>query len=202
MSDKAKWLNEPPDPSEVLSLNKDGTGKYIPYDKIIEKLYLLCGHQWSDSNLRVTYINLPNKLTLITGTVEVELNYEINGEKINRKLSGGANFVVNKTLIPHTTASVRSLAIMSTVKILGKQFGWGLNKSEENPIPQQQVENPEDFMAPQLDEHKIQRDFIELEKKLNSFEFKEDAAEYLESTSFKHLIKAKTIVNNKKSKTN
>lgn len=133
--DIRQWLNQPPQSAEVLSLNKDGSGKYIPYEIIIEKLYQLSGHEWSIYNLNVTYFNLPNRKTLVSGTVEVEVNYEIDKVKIKRVLTGGANFVVNNTRIPHVTASVKSLAVMSTVKPLGPQFGFGLNKDEENPNP-------------------------------------------------------------------
>ncbi len=138
------WLNTSPLPEEVQCLQKDGTGKYIPYDIIVEKLYQLCGHEWSTSNLQVTYINLPNRKTLISGTIEVEVNYATgsnSGIKIIRRLTGGANFIVNGSKIPHTSASVKSLAIMNAVKPLGVQFGKDLNKGEE-PTPQE-LYNPE-----------------------------------------------------------
>lgn len=132
-----EWLALSPAQEEILSLNKDGSGKYIPYEKIVEKLSHLCGHNWSTSNLHVSYINLPNRKTLVTGTIEVEVTYKPQDgtQEITRKLSGGANFVVNNTKIPYTTASVKSLAIMNAVKPLGKQFGWQLNEGEESPSP-------------------------------------------------------------------
>lgn len=141
--DVQKWLDTPPDESEVFSLQADGTGKYIPYEIIVEKLYQLCGHDWSCYNLNVTYTNLPNKRTLVSGTIEVEVNYITDPQAnaslskvIKRRLCGGANFICNGSKIPHTTAAVKSLAIMSTVKPLGKQFGWLLNEGEENLKPQ------------------------------------------------------------------
>lgn len=129
--DIEKWLNEPPANEEVFTLDAAGNGKYIPYEIIVAKLYLLCGHNWSTSNLQVTYINLPNRKTLVSGTIEVEVNYELKSGLVKRKLSGGANFIVNGSKVPHTTASVKSLAIMSTVKPLGKQFGWQLNEEDD-----------------------------------------------------------------------
>jgi hypothetical protein len=139
--DVEKWLNTAPDESEVFSLQADGTGKYIPYEIVVEKLYQLCSHNWSDYNLRVTYTNLPDRRTMVSGTIEVEVNYKIGNENIKRRLAGGANFICNSSKIPHTTASIRSLAVMSTVKVLGLQFGWKLNEGEE-PTPQE-LYNPE-----------------------------------------------------------
>lgn len=146
--DIEKWLNSAPLEEEVFSLNTDGTGKYIPYDIIVGKLYQLCGHNWSDYNLRVTYTNLPDRRTLVSGTIEVEVNYKIGNEMIKRRLAGGANFICNSSKIPHTTASVRSLAVMSTVKILGKQMGWGLNEKEE-PTPKE-LYNPEEYKRQEI----------------------------------------------------
>lgn len=136
--DVQQWLNEPPKPEEVFFLDeKNKTGKYIPYEIIVEKLYQLCGHNWGAYNLHVAYFNLPNRKTLVTGTIEVEVSYKIgtDGSFITRRLPGGANFVVNNTKIPYTTASIKSLAIMNAVKPLGKQFGWQLNEGEDNPTP-------------------------------------------------------------------
>lgn len=140
------WLNQSPLPEEVFYLDeKNKTGKYIPYEIIVEKLYQLCGHDWSAYHLVVSYFNLPNRKTLVTGTIEVEVNYLLEGQVGNnyrdirtipkRVLPGGANFVVNNTRIPYTTASIKSLAIMNAVKPLGKQFGWQLNENEDNPSP-------------------------------------------------------------------
>lgn len=147
--DVQKWLDTPPDESEVFSLQADGTGRYIPYEIIVEKLYQLCGHDWSCYNLQVTYTNLPNKCTLVSGTIEVEVNYflvnplqdkmpstKLPELMIKRRLAGGANFICNSSKIPHNTAAVKSLAIMSTVKPLGRQFGWLLNEGEESIKPQ------------------------------------------------------------------
>lgn len=135
MQNAEDWLSQPPLPEEIQSLNKDGSGKYLPYAVVVAKLYKLCDHHWSSSNLHVTYFNLPNRKTLVSGTIEVEVNYTINGKLVTRTLTGGANFVVNNTKIPHTTASIKSLAIMSTVRPLGRQFGFGLNDDEDNPNP-------------------------------------------------------------------
>ncbi len=134
IKDVQKWLDTPPTDDEVFTLDAAGNGKYIPYEIIIGKLYKLCGHNWSTSNLQVTYTTLPNRKTLVSGTIEIELEYNLKTRLIKRRLSGGANFIVNGSKIPHTTASVKSLAIMSTVKPLGKQFGWQLNEGEEEII--------------------------------------------------------------------
>lgn len=135
MQNTEDWLSQPPLSEEIQSLNKDGSGKYLPYAVVVAKLYQLCDHNWSSLNLRVIYFNLPNRKTLVSGTIEVEVNYCVGELPIKRVLTGGANFVVNNTKIPHTTASIKSLAIMSTVKPLGRQFGFGLNDDEDNPNP-------------------------------------------------------------------
>lgn len=138
--DVKKWLDESPKDEEIFYLDeKNKTGKYIPYLIIVAKLYKLCGHHWGASNLHVVYTNLPNRKTLVSGTVDVEVNYLFTGELgleiIKRVIPGASNFVVNNTKIPYTTASVKSLAIMNAVKILGRQFGWMLNEGEDNPSP-------------------------------------------------------------------
>lgn len=159
-TDVQKWLDTPPDESEVFSLTADGKGRYIPYEIIIQKLYQLCNHDWSCYNLQVTYTNLPDRRTLVSGTIEVEVNYYLGTGKITRRLAGGANFICNSTKIPHTTASIRSLSVMSTVKVLGKQFGWLLNQDEE-PTPQE-LYNPEAAKQKEID------GFIELIKEAGS----------------------------------
>lgn len=124
-----EWLNSPPLPEEIKL--KD-SAKYIPYKVIIEKLNRLCGHNWSISNFNETYISLPRGRMLVSGNVEVEINYDINGHQIKRKLSGGANFVINRGSNPHPTGTVKSLAVMNAVKPLGPQFGWELNPENED----------------------------------------------------------------------
>jgi len=46
----------------------------------------------------------------------------------------------------------------------------------------------------------IDNEYKLVEEKLNGFEFKEDAEEYLLTTSFKHFVPAKKIVNSKPNK--
>lgn len=46
-------------------------------------------------------------------------------------------------------------------------------------------------------EDTIKQEYMEVEAKLNSIEFQEDAIEYLNTTTFKHFIPAKTIANSK-----
>lgn len=123
------WLMSFPLDEEIKI--KDGA-KYIPYKIIVDKLNRLCGHNWSICNFNETYISLPKGRILVSGNIEVEINYEINGQQIKRKLAGGANFVINRGSNPHPTGTVKSLAIMNAVKPLGKQFGWELNPENED----------------------------------------------------------------------
>jgi hypothetical protein len=129
-----EWLNQPPLPEEIKT--KDGA-KYIPYAVILEKLNQLSPHCWSAYNFRETYVVIGRRL-LVTGSIDIEVNYELSlkppfqgTQKITRRLSGAANFIVNKASNPHPTATVKSLAIMNAVKPLGKQFGWNLNPENE-----------------------------------------------------------------------
>ena len=48
-----------------------------------------------------------------------------------------------------------------------------------------------------VEENKIKAEYEEVEKKLNEFEFQEDAVAYLDTTTFKHYIPAKQIANSK-----
>lgn len=123
------WLMSFPLDEEIKI--KDGA-KYIPYKIIVDKLNRLCGHNWSISNFNETYVPLPKGRILVSGNIEVEINYEVNGQQVKRKLAGGANFVINRGSNPHPTGTVKSLAIMNAVKPLGKQFGWELNPENED----------------------------------------------------------------------
>ncbi|MEO6305951.1 MAG: hypothetical protein ABIP51_22585 [Bacteroidia bacterium] len=121
------WLSSSPNITEIKILKG---GKYIPYAIIIDKLYQLCGHEWSVLNFNESYVPLGRRV-LVSANLEIEVNYKIGESKIKRKLSGGANFILNKASNPHPTGTIKSLAIMNAVKVLGKQFGWGLNPENE-----------------------------------------------------------------------
>lgn len=44
-------------------------------------------------------------------------------------------------------------------------------------------------------EEQLQQEFLKLEEKLKSFEYREDAQDYLDTTSWKYAVQAKQIVN-------
>jgi hypothetical protein len=46
-------------------------------------------------------------------------------------------------------------------------------------------------------EDQIKNEYLEVEAKLNEFEYQEDAVAYLDTTTFKHYIPAKMIANSK-----
>ena len=46
-------------------------------------------------------------------------------------------------------------------------------------------------------EDKIKEEYLSVEAKLNEIEFQEDAIDFLNTTTFKHFIPAKTIANSK-----
>ncbi len=51
-----------------------------------------------------------------------------------------------------------------------------------------------------VDTAEIDNEYKDVEEKLIGFQFKEDAEEYLLTTSFKHFVPAKKIVNSKPNK--
>lgn len=186
-----EWLNSEPLPTEIRE--RDGA-YYIPYHIVVEKLNQLCGYgNWDMLNFRHTYQPLNKGQLLISGSIEVKVNYGY----ISRILSGAANFVVNGTSNPHVAATVKSLAVLNAVKPLGKTFGWGLNGFEKDyqdvpEIPSAQNEVHE--------EQKIEDDLARLMNELDNFEYREDAQAYLESTTFKLYMPAKKAISIKPSR--
>lgn len=125
-----EWLNSTPLKEEIKIKNG---GKYIPYRIIVDKLNKLCGDDWSVKNFRETYVNLPKGRVLITGNVEVDVCYfDADNKRICRTLAGAANFMLTKQCNVHYSATVKSLAIMNAVKVLGTTFGLDINSENES----------------------------------------------------------------------
>lgn len=136
-----EWLDTPPPPEDLRT--REGAF-YIPYHIIVDYLNILTNGFWSTPDCRHHFYTLKNGKTLVSGDIVVAVTYDQNrdiheteakeGEFITRHLSGSATFALSKNSNPHPAASVKSLAIMNSVKPLGKRMGWGLNGFETESV--------------------------------------------------------------------
>jgi len=133
-----EWLKQKPLPEELIEVEP---GVYThPYEVIVAKLDKLCPSSWSTQNFRHIFFVLPvadkegNPVIKVSGSIEVRIHY--NTEKhigIERTLSGSATFTTTEYgENEHWAATVKSLAIVNAVQVLGPQFGWGLNAEAPN----------------------------------------------------------------------
>lgn len=143
-----EWLQEEPDMDDLIEINGAFTH---PYDAIVRKLYQLCPDGWDTQNFQHQYFTMPDGRVKVSGSIEVVIEYEYMGDvnspvtyginKVRRVLSGAATFTTtdysNETETnEHFAATVKSLAIVNAVQVLGRQFGWGLNSGL---LPTQQL---------------------------------------------------------------
>jgi hypothetical protein len=146
-----EWLQQEPDIKDLVEV---GEGAFThPYETIVRKLYTLCPDGWDTQNFKHQFYTLPDGRVKVSGSVEVVVEYRIELRKIRRVLSGAATFTTTdySNKIPtadyqkiptaayqnfteevdygneHFAATVKSLAIVNAVQVLGPQFGWGLN---------------------------------------------------------------------------
>lgn len=147
-----EWLQQEPDVADLIEINGAFTH---PYEAIVRKLYTLCPDGWDTQNFQHQFYTLPDGRVKVSGSVEVVVEYELspqefktdngvkmstfNPYKVKRVLSGAATFTTtdysNHNVDfenpdygnEHFAATVKSLAIVNAVQVLGKQFGWGLN---------------------------------------------------------------------------
>ena len=112
-------------------------------------------------------------------------------------VSGEWLFVSGTASLPHEKKmrlnypSLESHCMINACKKIGVWFGQTLNISEEDAMPDEDLGD---------DEQGIEDDAKNVIEKLKEYSNKEDAQEFLSTTTFKHYIPAKTIVNNKPSK--
>lgn len=143
------WINTPPTEEDV----KDDDGiKYIPYEIIKGKLDFLCPDTWGTQNFNHFIFYMPDKRIRVSGSVEVLVRYYYTKEgetaitEVNRTLSGAATFYADEYWPnEHWAATVKSLAVVNAVQVLGPQFGWGLNpvvekSNEEQPKKKQPID--------------------------------------------------------------
>lgn len=151
-----EWLNESPDISDLTEVRQ---GVYThPYDAIVRKLHWLCPDGWDTQNFQHQFFIMPDGNVKVSGSIEVVVEYKLQEDEysqkdeqagvphtitktIKRVLSGAATFSTtdysneNETN-EHFAATVKSLAVVNAVQVLGKQFGWGLNDGTTLPVQQ------------------------------------------------------------------
>lgn len=151
-----EWLMQPPAPEELMEVS---TGVYTqPIEVIVDKLNKLTDKSWSTKNFHHQIIVLPipdkdgNNVIKVSGSVEVEISYNDRFTSffggldytriLTRILTGAATFSTTEYQDnEHWAATVKSLAIVNAVQVLGPQFGWGLN-SGTLPTEKLNVEKP------------------------------------------------------------
>ncbi len=177
-----EWLQQEPDVADLIEINGAFTH---PYEAIVRKLYTLCPDGWDTQNFKHQFYTLPDGRVKVSGSVEVAVEYELevtpfavktdddfikkNIKTVRRVLSGAATFTTTDYSNPnvdfenpdygneHFAATVKSLAIVNAVQVLGKQFGWGLN-SGTLPVEQLKGEKPSRFQKKVLAAVKVDAD--------------------------------------------
>ncbi len=174
-----EWLQQEPDVADLIEINGAFTH---PYEAIVRKLYTLCPDGWDTQNFKHQFYTLPDGRVKVSGSIEVVVEYWLESlmkiesmlipdHKVRRVLSGAATFATTDYSNPdvdvhsdtpdygneHFAATVKSLAIVNAVQVLGKQFGWGLN-SGILPVEQLKGEKPSRFQKKVLAAVKVAPD--------------------------------------------
>lgn len=153
MTNIMEWLKQEPEIEDLIEVE---AGVFTHrYESIVNKLYMLCPYGWDTVNFQHQYFTMPDGSVKVSGSVEVVVEYIISntvteaGERIGlrspspknikRILSGAATFSTTDYSNEHQknehfAATVKSLAIVNAVKVLGRQFGWGLNEGDSLPV--------------------------------------------------------------------
>ena len=141
--DPIEWLQQPPDEKDLVEVEP---GIYThPYESIVEKLDRI--GLWDTRNFNHFLFTMPDGSVKVSGSIEVVLQLYKDGVVTERNLittkvmTGAATFDVNNPpfkksdddVNPHWAATVKSLAIVNAVQVLGPQFGWGLNSRKLLP---------------------------------------------------------------------
>lgn len=177
-------LNQEPIPEMV----KEGDGyKYIPKSILqYELLKIYNGHtQWEMIR------DIVGKGGL-WGTGVLKVKHPVSGEWLSN--TGTASLKHDKVM-KLNYPNLESQCFKNACKKLGKWFGQTLNLEVDDAEPEQT-----DIEGGVNEDHTISTQKDTIMDKLQSFEFKEDAEEYLATTSFKHLIAAKSLIKNKPTK--
>lgn len=115
-------------------------------------------------------------------------------------VSGEWLYVSGTASIPHLKVmqlnypNLEAHAYINACKKIGVWFGQTLNIDIDD-LPFEEMDYKDDLpIEPDL---KIKKEYEEIEKKLKSFKYQQEAQEYLDTTTFKMFIPAKQIVNSK-----
>jgi hypothetical protein len=187
MENEKEWLDGSPLVIRVLESNQ---AEYIPIGQVEQDLDEYTGGKWGTSDF-VFQIIKTGSYWFADASVMLEIpdrppmigavTFPINSNDANMDYSGTA----------------LSFCIANAAKKLGIRFGRALNgrlDKGETGVPITQIKN--DFEP----DEKTDMEFEEIKKNLNDYEFYDDAKAYLDTTSFRHTMEAKIIVNNKKRK--
>jgi len=144
---------------------------------------------WDAYNFKGTIIKASN-YWFYDASVVLEVFH--NGVSI--KKTGAVTFtIISQDTNMDFAATGLSFCIANAAKKLGKKFGRHLNgrlDKGETGLPIIKIQK-------KFEPDTISAEYEEIALKLNEFENKEDAEAYLNTTSFKYYIPAKTIVNSK-----
>jgi len=150
-----EWLNTEPELEDLIEV---GNGAFThPYDVIVRKLWTLCPLGWDTRNFQHQYVLMPATeqshipVMKVSGSIEVVVRFssrqevdaiEVSNPEVEIILSGAATFSTTDysneiETNEHYAATVKSLAIVNAVQVLGRQFGWGLNTNNGLSLPVQ-----------------------------------------------------------------
>lgn len=180
-------LNKEPTPEMIIEVKKkDGTldYKFIPKSILQKEILSIYGgsDQWEMIRDTVGKDGL-------WGTGILKVKHPVTGEWITKSGMGALRHEKNMKL---NYPSLEAQCFKNACKKLGVWFGQTLNLDIDDL-------EPDAFgMEPNIDaDHTISAQWEAIKEQLVAIEFKEDAIEFLKTTSFQHYIPAKTIVNSK-----
>lgn len=186
MKNIKKWLQEPCDEKDIRYIN--GKIAYIPIG-IIEN-YLDEIGDWETENFKFNIYKTSN-LYIASGSVELILYYD----GTIRTMVGACSLPISiKDDNLDYEATILSFCIANAAKKLGKKFGRHLNGRLDEGETGISIKINKETIDQDIE---IKKQYDEIEKTLIDFKYQEQAQEYLDTTSFKHFIPAKQIVNSK-----
>lgn len=185
--ESANWLKEQPKPEEIKQL-ADGS-QYIPIGICENLLDELTNSNWSTSDFKfqiiktgqVWFADASCVLHVLNRTIVGAVTYQISSRDDNMDYS----------------ATCLSYCIANACKRLGIRMGRGLNNrlaEGETSLPI--IRNKEPFEP----DEKSDQEWQAIKQWLESCVSKEEAQEYINTTSYNMTIEAKQIINSKPSK--
>lgn len=195
IEDLKKWLSDPCKESDVRYLEpenkkEEDRAAYIPIGIIENTLDEF--DSWDTYDFKGLIYKASN-YWFYDASVILEVTH--SGIKIRK--SGAVTFPISsQDTNMDFSATALSYCIANAAKKLGKKFGRHLNgrlNKGETGLPIIKIQK-------KFEPETINAEYEELVLKLNDFEFKEEAEEFLNTTSFKWYLPAKTLVNSKPNK--